>query len=105
MSRHVYRFERDERTIEVLLGWDRPLQHVFLVVEDLSDDDDGGTLYNNLQEADPSRLTLEYFRDVLKRLDIQVPESMFAEVEIDRRMNAGNRFAKHQANGEFISTG
>jgi len=99
MSRHSYKFEKDGVPHEVLLGWDRPLRHVFMVVEDLSDD--GGNLYNNLEEADPSSLTLDHFRSVLQRLGIEVPESMFVETEIDRRMNAGNRFAIHQMGGDF----
>lgn len=104
MSQHRYRFKKDGAEVEVLMGWDRPLQHVFMVVEDLSDES-GDYLYSNLYEPNMSALTLEYFRGVLDRLQIQVPESMFQEVEIDRRNNAGNRFVVHSENGEFVSRG
>lgn len=99
MSRHSYTFEREDQSIEVLMGWDRPLQQVFMVVE--ARDAEEGYLYSNLEARNPETLTLEDFRQALAELQIQVPESMFVETEIDRRMNAGNRFVIHQANGEF----
>jgi hypothetical protein len=33
MSQHLYRTTREGQPISVLLGWDRPIGHYFMVIE------------------------------------------------------------------------
>ncbi|KAB0593692.1 hypothetical protein F7Q96_25190 [Cupriavidus gilardii] len=44
---------------------------------------------------------LDYYRVVLRHFHIDVPESMFTEVQQDCEGNVGNRVVKHQADGSF----
>lgn len=66
---------------------------------------DENFLYSNLYEADPFGHDLDYYRAVLRRFRISVPESMFNQVQIDAVMNAGNRFVKHTADGAYSVLG
>lgn len=96
-----------ELEVDVLMGWDRPLQRHFLVVEvldiniDLDESDipehlrktsevEAGLIYSNLFDAAQSK-DLTYFRNKLKELGITVPESMFVECEVDQKADTGNR--------------
>ena len=115
MSQHVYRTTHDGQPISVLLGWDRPIGHYFMVIEwqgprftespwaiamdDATDNDN--LLYSNLDEPNPFELTLAYFKAKLDELGIRVPEPMFEQVEGDRLNRAGNRHVTYQADGSF----
>lgn len=118
MSQHYFRTQHDSTPVEVLLGWDRPLGHFFMVIEKLATagasesteasqqpavdtDDDDGYLYSNLNELDPFGLSLDHFRDVLSDLGIQVPEQMFEQIELDHAMRVGNRRVWYQPDGSF----
>lgn len=109
MSRHYFGTEHKGMPITVVLGWDRPMGHFFLVVHkpaELSDRsmrvDDDDFLYSNLHERTPFELDLDYYRQVLRYFGITVPESMFIEVQRDAEENVGNRDITHQADGSFI---
>lgn len=99
MSRHIFETTHQGQRVQVVLGWDRPLQYVFMTVENLSaSDDEGRFLYSNLDEGvEPGELTLDHFRSVLRGLGLNVPEMMFAEVDRDRAANVGNRVLVHTA--------
>lgn len=113
MSNHLFKTLHNGHAITVNLGWDRPMGHFFLVIpkpvelldtDPDADDDgefDGDFLYSNLYERNPFGLDLDYFRGVLHRLGITLPESMYVEVLADRRNNVGNRLVTHQADGTF----
>ena len=89
MSQHYFNTQQAGTPVKVLLGWDRPLGHYFMVIEKTAaavasesastaaqcegdDDDDGddddGYLYSNLNELDPFGLSLDHFRGVLSEL-------------------------------------
>ena len=89
MSQH--RFHTDEAT--VVVGYDRTLDYVFLSVFDPK----GDVLYSNLldENAGTNQQDVEYYRGVLARLNIIVPESMFEEVKRDQIARAGNRIVYH----------
>lgn len=97
MSRHTFDTTLDDKRVRVVMGWDRPLQYVFMTVENLSaSDDEAQFLYDNLDEAvDPSELSLEHFRVQLSRLGVAIPERMFEEVALDQANNVGNRLVDH----------
>lgn len=81
--------------VTVILGWDRPLQYFFLVVE--CDQEEEGYLYSNLDDPE-ARVPqpLSYYRAKLRELGIPVPESMFEETARDHAENTGNRRVLHQ---------
>lgn len=108
MSRHYFDTSHKGFPVTVILGWDRPLNYFFLVIEkpaELIDDTmqvkDDDFLYSNLHEIDPFGHGLDYYRGVLRHFQIVVPESMFIEVQHDAARNIGNRMVKHQADGLF----
>jgi hypothetical protein len=57
------------------MGYDRPLDYVFLLVED----HEGDILYSNLGDphAGTEQRSVDYYRPTLKGLGITLPESMF----------------------------
>lgn len=108
MSRHYFDTFHKGYPITVLLGWDRPMDYFFLVVEkptELIDDtmkvESDDFLYSNLHESDPFNHGLDYYREVLRHFQIGVPESMFIQVQRDRESYTGNRVAKHRTDGSF----
>ncbi len=89
-------------------GLGRPANYFFLFIEkpaELIDDtakvESDDFLYSNLHESDPFNHYLDYYRVVLRHFHIDVPESMFTEVQQDCEGNIGNRVVKHQADGSF----
>ena len=108
MSRHYFDTVHKGFPITVVLGWDRPANYFFLFIEkpaELIDDtakvESDDFLYSNLHESDPFNHYLDYYRVVLRHFHIDVPESMFTEVQQDCEGNVGNRIVKHQADGSF----
>ncbi|SSW73803.1 hypothetical protein AVE30378_06150 [Achromobacter veterisilvae] len=97
MSRHYFDTVHKGFPITVVLGWDRPMNYFFLFIEkptELIDD-------TAKVESDPFNHDLDYYRVVLCHFQIDVPESMFTEVQQDCEGNVGNRVVKHQADGSF----
>jgi hypothetical protein len=76
----------------VVLGYDRPLDYVFCTVER-----GGEVIYSNLSDADAGteQQDVRYYRSVLDRLGVTVPEELFATVESDQRAKVGNRVVYH----------
>lgn len=104
MSQHYFHTEHAGDRITVLLGWDRPLGHYFMVIERPNPrpgQDD--YLYVNLDEPDAFELDLDFFKAKLEQLGIKVPDSMFEQVHLDERMGVGNRVVTHQIDGTFLS--
>ena len=98
MSRHSYKTDQGGKTL-VTMGWDRPLQQLFLRVERLGAKS-AGVVYDSLEE-NPGRLSVNYFREVLRGQGVTAPESLFVEVQRDRESNAGNRVVRHRDDGTF----
>lgn len=101
MSQHrFFTDDSDGRPIEVLMGWDQPMQGFFLVIER----PDGALLYSNLDDRVLDKWhglprSLDHFFRKLRQLRIKVPKRMIDEVLLDERRNAGNRICLHQADG------
>ena len=109
MSRHIFVTSHKGFPITVVLGWDRTLSYFFLTIEkpsELIDEamqvEDEHFLYSNMHEPNPFAHDLDYYRQVLHHFQIDVPESLFAEVQQDQDRNVGNRVVKHLADGSFI---
>lgn len=85
MSQHIY----TDGDIEVRIGYDRPLDYVFCIIYRGPDN----CLYSNLLDPQASTIKqdINYFRPILKRHGIVLPEKMFEEVQHDQNMRVGNR--------------
>lgn len=99
--------------VDVLMGWDRPLQRHFLVVEILDPDlevfteeipeslrgssnlEGEGILYSNLIDS-KAAADLDYYVDKLKELKIAVPDSMIEGCRVDKENNDGDREEFHE---------
>ena len=92
MSQHVFQSTQAGRTVEVMLGYDPPLDGFFMTVMI-----DGEIAYTNLEEENAFSKDLLYFRSKLTELGLQVPQEMFDEAELDRRVRDG---ARREAHGE-----
>jgi len=112
MSQHYFSTVYDGKPVTVILGWDRPLQGYFLVIEDDSKADsvEEVFIYSNLLDENltGSKLTknLDYFTNcILKGLDIFVPVAIFQNVIADSASNIGNKVCRyHLDGGKLISS-
>jgi hypothetical protein len=76
-------------------GWDRPLQYLYLVVEDTEAET---FIFSNLDRVNPG-MTISEIRTTLKRYNVPVPVTprhFLADLEADRRNNAGNLVAHYR---------
>lgn len=112
MSQHHFETVHKDHPITVILGWDRPMQHFFLVIRkpaELTGDPkyffDDEVLYSNLYDTNPFGHDLDYYSEVLRHFQIVVPANMFVQVQRDAIRNVGNRLVKHEANGSFAVVG
>lgn len=112
MSQHFFNTTHEGQPIQVLLGWDRPLGHFFLVIEKLpadqtaeagndEEDEDDGYLYSNLNDDSPFGYDLDYYKAKLKELGITVPQTMFEQILADQAHKVGNRQVWYEADGTF----
>ena len=106
MSQHCFSTQYRTRTVTVILGWDRPLGHYFMVIEGADEPENGsdGIVYSNLDEAAAFGLDLAHFRDKLADLGVQVPAAIFEEIARDRRNHVGNRCVWYRPDGSFADT-
>lgn len=107
MSQHYFTTAMpDGRPVQILAGWDRPLQGHFLVVERLgADGDEGGPLYSNLddEQLDPWNGlpdSMDYFVAKLAELGLQLPPAMLHEILSDAANNVGNCVMDHTPVGQ-----
>jgi len=96
MSQHFFSTTYQGQPVSVCLGWDRPLQGFFMLIEKegIAEDADQEFVYLNLEDPD---LKMGFHRDInsivdgLARFEIAVPEKLIVEVIKDKRNNVGNR--------------
>jgi hypothetical protein len=107
MSQHLFSTQFDGKPVVVMMGWDRPLQGFFLVVE-ASDDENEEYVYTNLE--DPALIpwmglppTIEPFLAKLRELGIVVPARMLEEVKADAMANTGNRYVTYDESGAITN--
>lgn len=92
MSQHLFTGLRQPRFHGVLMGWDKPLQYYFMVIYKTPDDDT--PFFSNLNLAREC-YTLAYYRAVLSRVSIELPEAYFDSVYMDGKRNEGNKEVTH----------
>ncbi len=88
MSQHYF---RPVPNTVILMGWDRPLQGYFCVIE-CGDE----LLYSNLEdpildERGGMSGSLDYLLDCVVARGLNVPQEMIAEIKADAAHNIGNR--------------
>lgn len=99
MSQHQFHTHIDGKPVVVQMGFDRPLGHFHMIVYEVGQMDD--PIYTNLDQQDGFDLTLDDYRAALSDLGIVVPESMFAQTELDAQQRRGNRAVTHHQDGTF----
>lgn len=79
------------------MGWDRPLQGVFLVV------DQGGEepLWSNLDQDVSHPNSLTPFLVELNEMGIVIPKSMTLELFEDQKQNVGNKNVVYYSGGRI----
>lgn len=103
MSQHFFDSSYQGQPVVILMGWDRPLQGFFLVVEFVEQD---GFVYSNLEDWDlyfcgGFSSSVEYFERKLEALGLSVPAQMIREIQIDEAMNMGNRQVLYEPDGSI----
>ena len=107
MSQHLFSTQCNGKAVVVLMGWDRPLQGFFLVVEE-DDDEADEYVYSNME--DPALIrwmglppTIDPFLTKLLELGITIPARMIEEIRADSLANVGNRHVVYDESGEITS--
>mgnify|MGYP001599630229 CR=1 FL=1 len=105
MSQHICHTTHQGRPVTVMLGWDRPLQEFFLTVELVGASAEGAKseedliIYSTMYDHSGKWAYLDYLKEKLASLEIDVPKTMFTEVQTDQRIGGGNRVAIHTETG------
>ena len=98
MSQHIVEVAMNGNPVSVTLGYDRQINYVFCTVT--TDQDE--VLYSDLDD-DKARLVqqdIAYYRPVLARLGLVVPETMYAAVREDQLARRGNRLVLYGSDGQ-----
>lgn len=108
MSQHRISTTLQGHPIQLLMGWDRPLQQFFLSVLPLDMDDEEDTSLTPAALMIQAALTevaelgmqrdasVNEYQNLLARLGIEVPYEVFVEVQKDGDANTGNRVASYE---------
>lgn len=98
MSQHHFYTMHNNEISHVLLGWDRPLNGFFMVIEKPSDKGDK-PFWSNLDKSDWDDVAhpnnLSEFLVVLSNLSISIPQQMHNELLQDQLENMGNKEIVH----------
>ncbi|MBY0380194.1 MAG: hypothetical protein K2P99_07335 [Burkholderiales bacterium] len=99
MSQHHFFTLHENKKTHILLGWDRPLQGFFLVIERDGDDVDI-PFWSNLfiKESHPKKI--DPFLLILKERGISLPDAVIEEVIKDGLENFGNKVVVHSYKNE-----
>ena len=100
MSQHYF---RPIPSIVILMGWDRPLQGFYLVIEQ-ADNDDDTVIYSNLEDPNLQELggmssSLDYLLARIVDLKLNVPQAMINEIRADAAHNIGSRSLRWNEQG------
>lgn len=89
MSQHIWK----RGGVEVRMGYDRPLDFVFCTLEI-----NGEMEYSNLSDENAGTFCQDvvYYRDVLRRLGVDVPEEMLTNVREDQIGRIGNKVVEYK---------
>lgn len=94
MSQHFFDTDIDGIIYTVQIGWDKPLQRFYLMIDNAENDNSEDYFYSNLEDRQ-CKHTLEYFASVLEQNDISIPEGLLDAVEKDRINNTVNKVYRY----------
>lgn len=101
MSQHVFASEYQGKPISILMGWDRPLQGFFMVIEVDGADE---YIYTNLDDPTLAPFhglpdSIDHFVEKLGELGLALPARMVQEIQNDSLANVGNRYVTYEQDG------
>ena len=91
MSQHYFNTRIGGKSYIVQMGWDKPLQRYYLVINNLDGDE---PLYSNLCDPNCTH-TLDYFVEVLEQYAIKLPHDYLDNIRFDREHNNVNQIHKY----------
>jgi hypothetical protein len=94
MSQHHFYLSHLEQPCHILMGWDKPLQGYFMVIEKPQDAD--RPFWSNLDYTPAHPKSLDRFIEILNFFGLHVPCQMLEEVRCDGEGNIGNKVVLHQ---------
>ncbi|HET9645872.1 MAG TPA: hypothetical protein VFP68_21520 [Burkholderiaceae bacterium] len=105
MSQHYFQTTCKGEPVWVLMGWDRPLQGYFLMIEAIQRD---AYIYSNLEDPKLRQCfglppALDYFLGKLRELGVEVPARMIDEIKSDGDKDLGHRHVVYDADGNIQS--
>lgn len=88
--------------VTVFMGWDKPLQGYFLVIDKVSSVSDE-PIWSNLYHEPSHPKKLDFFLSILLNdYKIKLPQQMINELIDDHKVNAGNKEVHHTfTNGDY----
>lgn len=98
MSQHSVRTRHQGDEVVVIVGYDRPLNDLFLQVlahEDAPQVLEEPVLYSSLHEPQRDWTDINTVSDKLSELGIEVPDSLLEAVYLDQLFHVGNRMVRH----------
>ena len=95
MSQHFFNTTYQEKPVIVLIGYDRPMQGFFMVIDYSSGDEEEGYIYSNLFEEETHPNDLGNYQVKLEELGIRITDEMFKELEFDQINRIGNKTVRH----------
>ena len=105
MSRILVETAFKGNPIQLVMGWDRPLQHCFLQVE-LDDEQYDSPEFEKVVEMSAATvfqpLTVDDIKEALSTAELPVSEQVFAELALHRDKNAGNEVVRFDKNGQRV---
>lgn len=102
MSRIIIRTQFASQPLQVIFGWDRPLQHCFLdfTLSDAQEEDPKFAAVRELREATCLQpLSPEDIEESLETANIAVPPGALADLREHQMCNCGNTVIGYDANG------
>lgn len=95
MSQEIINCQYEGKDVEVLIGWDSPLQRFYLVIQTIEideEDEKEGLIYSNLNDEylilNPSSYqTINYFQSILEKFKITIPETIWEKVKLMKLCN------------------
>jgi hypothetical protein len=87
-----------DREVIVLMGWDRPLQYRYMVIDSVDSDDE--PLYSNRSDDEAGlRGKLAYFTKKARSFGTEIPSAMLARIQADEALNLANGASTFDAAG------
>jgi len=106
MSKHIFEQTVDDQTMQVQIGWDRPMQNYYGVISPWVEDadmeeggyfDDCDPLFSNL--FSPKKLSLDEIAEEVTKRGLIIPDGLLNNVINDQWHNTANKITIYE-NGQ-----